>query len=96
MTPAAKLQNYLRQRIEAIGGHCRKARWEGRVGCPDCYVWLAGGRYAWIEIKVGNDSLSRMQSRELGFMRVAGLRVYTAKTKADIDAIVAELRQGGV
>lgn len=91
MTPAGKLQAYLRKRVEALDGHYRKAQWEGRVGCPDCYVWLDNGAYAWVEIKAGADRLSPHQEREIDFMRRGGLRVYVAKTTADIDAIVSEL-----
>ena len=58
MTPAGKLQAYLRKKVEALGGHYRKAQWENRVGCPDCYVWLDSGAYAWVEIKAGRGKLT--------------------------------------
>lgn len=91
VTPAGKLQKYLRERVEALGGHYRKVKWEGRVGCPDCYVWFEHGIYAWIEIKAGDDRLAELQKREHERMRDGGLRIYTAKTEADIDRILSEL-----
>lgn len=88
MTPAGKIQAYLRRKVEALGGEYRKVRWEGRVGCPDCYVWLPGGRYAWVEIKAGRDRLSKLQEVEVERMRAAGLAVFIVKTEADVDWLI--------
>jgi len=88
MTPAGKLQAYLRKQIEALGGEYRKVQWEGRVGCPDCYVWLPDGRYAWIEVKAGRDRLSKLQEVEMKRMRAAGLAVFIVKTEADVDWLI--------
>lgn len=96
MTPAGKLQKYLREQIEALGGEYRKVQWEGRVGCPDCYVWLPGGRYAWIEIKAGRDLLSKLQDMEVERMLKAGLCVCVVRDAAGIDFIVDILRTGTV
>jgi hypothetical protein len=95
MTPAAKLQKYLRQRVEQTGGVYRKARWEGRRGCPDCYCWWPGGTYAWVEVKVGRDALSTLQSRETARMGASGLAVFVAKCQEDVDDILARLNVGG-
>ena len=91
MTPAGKLQKYLRGRVGALGGHHRKAKWEGRVGCPDCYVWFPGGKYAWIEIKAGRDTLSPLQELEIERMDDCGLFVCIVKTEDDIDKILLKL-----
>ena len=91
MTPAGKLQAYLRRKVEALGGQYRKVRWEGRVGCPDCYVWLPGGRYAWIEVKAGRDRLSKLQDLEVGRMLKAGLCVCVVKDEAGIDFVLEAL-----
>lgn len=91
MTPAGKRQAYLRRKVEALGGEYRKAQWEGRVGCPDCYVWLPGGRYAWIEVKAGRDRLSKLQDMEVERMLKAGLCVYVVKTEIDIDTVLESL-----
>jgi hypothetical protein len=93
MTPAGKLQKYLRERIEALSGQYRKAKWEGRVGCPDCYVWLGEGRYAWIEIKAGADKLSAAQVTEMSRMRQGGLRVIVVRDEGEIDWAIDVLKQ---
>lgn len=90
MTPAAKLQNYLRERVEASGGSYRKAQWAGRKGCPDCFIWWTWPVAAFVEIKAGRDRLSVVQGFEIGRMRDAGIPVFTARTEADIDWIVAQ------
>lgn len=92
MTPAGKLQAYLRKQVEALGGQYRKAKWEGRVSCPDCYIWLTEGRYAWVEVKAGADRLSAVQIAELQAMRKGGLWVFTVRSEAEIDAVLSDLR----
>lgn len=93
MTPAGKLQRYLRKQVEASGGCYRKVRWEGRRGCPDCFVWWRD-QHAWIEIKAGEDRFSDLQEREIGKMRDAGLQVFTARNEDDIDRILKVVRGG--
>lgn len=96
MTPAGKLQAYLKARAQATGGVYRKVRYESRRGCPDCLVWWRWPAIALIEIKAEDgdykDRYSALQQREVDRMRDAGLPVYTARTKADIDRIVEEVR----
>lgn len=98
MTPAGKLQAYLRQRVEATGGVYRKVRWEGRNGCPDCFIWWRWPLAAWVEIKAENgkykDRYSVVQSREVARMTACGLPVHTASTEEDIDRIVEDVRNG--
>ena len=94
MTPAGKLQDYLKRVVQHSGGQYRKARWEGRSGCPDCFVWWDWPRAAFIEVKAGDDRYSKLQEREVARMQRAGLPVYTARTIEDIDRIVVEVRNG--
>ena len=91
MTPAAKLQNYLRQRVEKSCGSYRKAQWVGRNGCPDCFIWWTWPVAAFVEIKAGRDRLSVVQGFEMDRMRADGIPVYTARTEADIDWIVEQM-----
>lgn len=92
MTPAGKLQAHLRKRVEATGGTYRKVRYESRRGCPDCLIWWQWPAMVFVEIKAEGDRYSVVQRREVDRMRDAGLPVYTARTKADIDRIVEEVR----
>lgn len=92
MTPAGKLQDYLKRAVQKSGGQYRKVRWEGRGGCPDCFVWWVWPAAAFIEIKAGEDRLSKLQTREIERMAASGVPTYVARTIEEIDKIVAEIR----
>lgn len=94
MTPAGKLQERLKKLVQTSGGQYRKVRWEGRRGCPDCFIWWAWPRSAFVEIKAGDDRYSKLQAREVGRMSEAGIPVYTARTIEDVEAIVEKVRAG--
>jgi hypothetical protein len=92
MTPAGKLQDYLKQKVQKSGGQYRKVRWEGRNGCPDCFVWWQWPHVAFIEIKAFGDRVSKVQDREIERMRMYDLPVYIARSNEDIDKIVEKIR----
>ena len=94
MTPAGKLQDHLKQKVQKSGGQYRKVRWEGRNGCPDCFVWWDWPHVAFIEIKAFGDRVSTIQDREIERMRRYGLPVYIARTNEEIDEIVEKVRKG--
>ena len=94
MTPAGKLQDRLKKLVQGSGGQYRKVRWEGRRGCPDCFIWWEGPQMAFVEIKAGDDRYSALQAREVTRMQNDGIPVFTARDLTDIDAIVEIVRHG--
>jgi len=92
VTPAGRLQDHLKHVVQKSGGQYRKVRWEGRSGCPDCFVWWTWPRAAFIEIKADGDRLSKLQTREIERMDEAGVPVFIARSNEDIDEIVREVR----
>jgi hypothetical protein len=84
MTPAGRLQDHLKHVVQKSGGQYRKVRWEGRNGCPDCFVWWDWPHVAFIEIKAEGE---RMQTY--------GVPVFVATSKEEIDEIVKKVRIGG-
>lgn len=92
MTPASKLQDRLKKLVQGSGGQYRKVRWEGRRGCPDCFIWWEWPAAAFVEIKAGEDRYSKLQLSEVSRMQNAGIPVFTARTLEDIDAIVEVVR----
>lgn len=94
MTPAGRLQEHLKHRVQKSGGQYRKARWENRNGCPDCFIWWTWPNAAFIEIKAGNDRVSKVQDREIERMRNYGVPVYIATSTAEIDEIIEKVRKG--
>lgn len=93
MTPAGKLQDRLKKLVQGSGGQYRKVRWEGRKGCPDCFIWWDGAM-AFVEIKAGDDRYSELQAREVARMQRDGLPVFTARDLSDVEAIVEIARNG--
>lgn len=94
MTPAGRLQDHLKHVVQKSGGQYRKVRWEGRNGCPDCYVWWTWPQAAFIEIKAEGDRLSKLQTREIERMEHDGVPVYIARSIGEIDEIVEIVRKG--
>jgi hypothetical protein len=94
MTPAGRLQDHLKHVVQKSGGQYRKARWEGRNGCPDCFVWWDWPHAAFVEIKAEGDRVSKVQDREIERMRTYGVPVYVARSISEIDEIVELVRKG--
>ena len=94
MTPAGRLQDHLKHVVQKSGGQYRKVRWEGRNGCPDCFVWWTWPHVAFIEIKADNDRVSKVQDQEIQRMRNYGVPVFVARSNAEIDEIVFKVRHG--
>jgi len=94
VTPAGKLQDRLKKRVQESGGQYRKVRWEGRRGCPDCFIWWSWPRAAFVEVKAGDDKFSTLQDREVRRMAAADIPVFTARTVEDVDRIVEIVRKG--
>ncbi len=94
MTPASKLQEHLKKLVQGSGGQYRKVRWEGRRGCPDCFIWWTWPHAAFIEIKADRDVMSAIQRREVERMREDGVPVYIATSIADLETIVEKVRKG--
>lgn len=91
-TPASKMQDHLKRLVQKSGGQYRKVRWEGRRGCPDCFIWWDWPAAAFVEIKANDDRYSSLQLREVERMQNAGVPVFTARGMNDIEAIVEIVR----
>lgn len=91
MTPAAKLQGHLKKRVRETGGEYRKLKWGNRRGATDTFVWWTFPRFAFIEVKVGDDELSVLQEREINRLRASQYPVYIVKTREDVDAAIAAI-----
>ena len=92
MTPAGKLQDHLKHVVQKSGGQYRKVRWEGRSGCPDCFIWWQWPQAAFIEVKAGRDRLSPMQAREIERMKGDGVPVYVVSTVEDVDVVLSRVK----
>lgn len=74
----------LHQRIAALGGEHRAAKWIGRDHCPDDFVMLHG-RSVWVEGKRPGAAAREGQIREHQRMRAAGCEVLVIDTLVLVD-----------
>lgn len=94
MTPAGKLQDRIKERVQKSGGYYRKVRWEARNGCPDVFIWWQWPCLAFIEVKAGKDRFSTIQSREVRRLAESGIPVFTVRTLEEVDIVVEQARKG--
>jgi len=91
----AALQRYFKRQCAAHKIYWRKLKFEGRRGAPDNLIAITG-RAMFVELKSpsGLGKLSKLQEREIGHMRDAGLDVRVIQSKEEVDDIIKELTDG--
>lgn len=82
------IENYLVERVKAMGGECRKLRWIGRNGAPDRIVML-NGQVIFIELKAPGEKAKPHQVREHERMRRMGQRVEVVDSCERVDEVLA-------
>jgi len=92
------IENYLVERVKALGGEVRKVSWIGRKGAPDRLVMLPdwepspGNAYCrtlWIELKAPGEKAKPHQAREHERMRRMGQRVEVIDSFEGVDEALA-------
>lgn len=95
-TPEGQVKDYLRKRIEKLGGEVVFVKYIGRRNCPDVRVrfrpeatwpraFAMQRRNCWVETKARKGRLSLGQMREITRMRDFGEIVLVLLSKEDID-----------
>lgn len=92
------IEQYLVDRVKALGGEVRKVRWIGRHGAPDRLVMLPRtysnridqDREAtlWIELKAPGEKAKPHQVREHERMRKMGQRVVVIDSIEGVDEVL--------
>lgn len=82
------IENYLVERVKAMGGEVRKVRWIGRNGAPDRLVML-NGKAIFIELKAPGEKAKPHQVREHERMRRMGQRVEVVDSCERVDEVLA-------
>ena len=91
--PEAKVEDYLIERVKALGGEHRKLRWVGRDGAPDRMVWFEFPQVGVIEVKREIGGVVRAcQTREMNRMRAAGWPVFLVSNFFEVDAALDAIR----
>lgn len=78
------IEEYLCDRVSAMGGEVRKVKWLGRNSAPDRRVMLPG-RCFWAELKATGEEPTGAQLREHVRMRAAGERVEVIDSLASVE-----------
>lgn len=90
----SEIENYLVQRVKALGGEVRKVKWIGRRAAPDRLVMLPGciyekpWRIIWVELKAPGKKPEPHQAREHARMRDMGQRVEVIDSLEGVDELL--------
>jgi hypothetical protein len=89
----SQIEDYLVQRVEAMGGEVRKVQWVGRRGAPDRLMMLPicarrAPRTIWVELKAPGKTPPGYQLREHERMRLMGQRVEVIDSLAGVDELL--------
>ncbi len=82
------IEQYLVDRVKALGGEVRKVKWIGRNSAPDRIVMMPD-RTFWAELKATGKVPTAAQTREHARMRKVGQRVEVIDSHARIDEVLA-------
>ena len=88
----ANVENYLKQKVEALDGFSYKLERSGRLGAPDRLCVFTHGLTAFVECKSKVGKLQGNQKREINRLVERQHLVYVTNTKALVDLFIEEIR----
>lgn len=88
----SKIEDYLVERVKALGGEVRKVKWLGRHGAPDRVAMLPG-LLMWVELKAPGEKAKPHQVREHQRMRAMGQMVVVIDSMDLVDEFFSEVVQ---
>jgi hypothetical protein len=87
----ASIEDYLKQRAEALGGVCIKLSPMGLRGVPDRLMVLAGPRVVFVELKRPSGGvISKLQHWWRARLLALGCEHHFIKTRAEVDALLGD------
>ncbi len=93
----SEIENYLVDRVKALGGEVRKVAWIGRRGAPDRLVmlpksetaiWNSWSNAIWVELKAPGEKAKPHQKREHDRMTAMGQNVVVIDSIEGVDALL--------
>lgn len=91
----SKIEAYLVERVQALGGEVRKVQWIGRRGAPDRVVMLRRDdgdmrpETIWVELKAPGEKPKPHQQREHDRMQAMGQWVEVIDSLEGVDDLLA-------
>ena len=94
-TRESDVENYLVERVKALGGEIRKCVFVNHNGAPDRLVMFPGGRLLWLELKAPglaatfpSNPHERAQAREHERLRAVGQQVFVVDSPEGVDEVL--------
>ena len=84
------VERYLIEKIELVGGLCRKFISPGVRGVPDRICIMPGGRTLYVELKSEGDTPTSHQEREHQRMELRHHKVHIIDTKAKVEDLIVK------
>ncbi|MDP4146945.1 MAG: VRR-NUC domain-containing protein [Bacillota bacterium] len=85
------IEEYLRNKVKAIGGKAYKFVSPGNSGVPDRLVLLPGGRSIFVELKAPNNTPTAKQLLQHKKLRALGFTVLVIDSKEKVDEFIKHL-----
>lgn len=86
----SKVENYLKDKVKAMGGLAFKFQSPSRRGAPDQMIIMDGSTY-YVEVKTYRGSLSKLQRTFHHKLRKNGAKVFTVYGHSGVDDLVYEV-----
>lgn len=87
--PESHVEDYLRKRVQELGGRYRKVTYQGRRGAPDQWCFFPDGLLLIVECKSDAGELEPIQKHEIRTLRAMGQKVFVAYSRPEVDEILA-------
>jgi hypothetical protein len=84
-----KVELYLSQKIQALGGRAYKWISPGRRGVPDRICVLPKSLVIFVETKAPGGTTSELQNKELEYLKYLGHLAFVIETPYQVDMLVA-------
>ncbi|WHH58465.1 VRR-NUC domain-containing protein [Petroclostridium sp. X23] len=88
------IEEYLRDRIKAIGGRAYKFVSPGNVGVPDRLILLPGGKVVFAELKAPGKKPTPNQTNQIKRILNLGFDVHIIDSKYGVDKLIEVCRGG--
>ncbi|MBZ9690871.1 VRR-NUC domain-containing protein [Clostridium sp. M14] len=89
----SRVENYLKRRVEKLGGKAYKWAPVGVVGVPDRMVLLPGGKVIFVELKAPGKKARKIQEYRAKQLRGLGFQVECLDTIEKIDRLIQNVNK---
>ena len=88
------IEQKLVEKVKKLGGQAYKFVSPGRRGVPDRLVILPDGKIGFVEVKRQGGRLSKLQEKQLNFLKSLGCRTFVLWSIDEIDQIIEKIQKG--